>query len=1049
MKTIEIKSQRMGGLLFALFVLCLLNIKALGGNPAGDLDQGQNGGVNKPVIDPVDWINGNSNAQKSHYVEGQSIAYRLKLTDLNVQTNYVDIEYDIRKSTKATIDYITSFQRINELVNPLKGLTGTFGTPSTFPIPPPPVSTAVGTPGGLPQPITSFSSLPVSERNVTIYNGTILSINYINNADGDLGSWAVNDSSQRVRITFKTTNAAVVLAWGGHIGSQKDWGFGNSATAVPGSPFHTRFISLNGQGGNQDRGLAADAVCPPPTCAISGPTSVCTPGTSTYTAQTDGTGNAFLWSISGNGTLVGSATGSSVQVASGAPGSFTLSVTISRDAALGGCSTTCAQTVTVNPPPSCSISRLDTSTYLGPVGLANYSWTVTYGGTSVSSTTTTNVFVITDPGVLGATSLTIGLTVQADSLCTSSCVQTFSVPDCSLIVKPPASCPNTQQNFVYTGDPTNNLFLWSIVTPGSPVSIVGSNTGTNVLVTSPNCVQFVLSLVTTAQDGLQTTCLTTNAFVDTTAPNMVCAANSTIQCPGTPVFLPPTVSDLCDPNPTVTFNDVTVPGSCPQNYTVTRTWTATDACGNQNTCSQSISVVDTTAPNIVCAAVVSPIECPATPVFPAPTVSDLCDPSPTVTFTDVKTEVKCGYTVTRTWTATDACGNQSTCSESITVQDTTTPNATWPEDINLTCTDCNLDPANTGSPINVTDLCNTGTFATNYVDSITGICPKRVERRWTVSDGCNNISHVQIIQCLPSTRVVVTDSSLCSYDLDPTTACKDFRLLFTQDAQNFPQYKLTASNPGQTYFNLFYNGKAGTVVTLNLTIPYPYVTQGAQPIHAYDSVTAIPGSNGQECYIPGNGFFVNSTQVVLTDYNPQAQGSTTTVSVTLTVPASGFVYLNMHLDYGLKRTSGYARGGPSGNDAVDPTNTSNVLIPDRGTYLFAFSDGNESASDSICNMNVFKKVPGVGGLSTKQSTTYDGQPTTRVFEGCAVVLKDAKGLTLATGKTDKDGWYFCNYKWTGKATTLYVTLTPPNSTPQTKPVTIKANGYSQADFESP
>src|SRR5260370_48062 len=75
------------------------------------------------------------------------------------------------------------------------------------------------------------------------------------------------------------------------------------------------------------------------------------------------------------------------------------------------------------------------------------------------------------------------------------------------------------------------------------------------------------------------------------------------------------------------------------------------------------------------------------------------------------------------------------------------------------------------------------------------------------------------------------------YELDPTTTCKDFRLLFTQDPQNFPCYRLKASNPGQTYFNLYYIGTAGATVTFTITIPYPYVTQGAQPIHAYDNVT--------------------------------------------------------------------------------------------------------------------------------------------------------------------------------------------------------------------
>ncbi|NBP25413.1 MAG: hypothetical protein EBU81_12880 [Proteobacteria bacterium] len=401
--------------------------------------------------------------------------------------------------------------------------------------------------------------------------------------------------------------------------------------------------------------------------------------------------------------------------------------------------------------------------------------------------------------------------------------------------------------------------------------------------------------------------------------------------------------------------------------------------------------------------------------------------------------------MTRTWTAVDACGNRASCSATIEVRDTLPPIVTWPGDVNLACSDCDIDPAHTGTPT-AEDLC--GTITITHSDSISGTCPKRVERRWTVSDGCNEVSHVQIIQCLPSTRVVVTDSSLCTYDMDPTTGCKDFRLLFTQDALNFPQYKVTASNPGQTYFNLFYNGRPGTVVTLNLTIPYPYVTQGAQPIHAYDGVSVVPGASGQECYIPGNGFFVNSTQVVLSNYAPQTMGSSTTVSVTLTVPSTGFVYLNMHLDYGLKRSSGYAKGGPSGNDAIDPS-TLQVLIPDRGSYRFAFSDGVESASDSICNINVFKKVAGVGGMVAKKYTTFDGVPATRGLEGGSLVLKDAKGLILANGKTDSDGWYFCNYKWTGKSTTLYLTLTPPGAAPQTQPVTLKANGYAQLDFEIP
>src|SRR4030095_6705827 len=132
----------------------------------------------------------------------------------------------------------------------------------------------------------------------------------------------------------------------------------------------------------------------------------------------------------------------------------------------------------------------------------------------------------------------------------------------------------------------------------------------------------------------------------------------------TPPFGAATASDACDPSVAITFSDVTTPGNCPANYTVTRTWTATDDCGNTSTCSRSISGQDITPPAIACPTVVSPINCPAAPTFAAATATDACDPSVAVTFSDVTTPGNCpgNYSVTRTSTATDDCANTSTCS---------------------------------------------------------------------------------------------------------------------------------------------------------------------------------------------------------------------------------------------------------------------------------------------------------------------------------------------------------------------------------------------------
>ena len=184
--------------------------------------------------------------------------------------------------------------------------------------------------------------------------------------------------------------------------------------------------------------------------------------------------------------------------------------------------------------------------------------------------------------------------------------------------------------------------------------------------------------------GNAASCSQTISVTDNTGPTITCAPAAAIECPATPDFPAPMVSDLCDPNPVVTFRDATAPGTCPQEYSVTRTWTATDACGNAASCSQTISVTDTTAPTIACAPAAA-IECPGTPSFPAPMVSDLCDPNPVLTFSDATTPGTCPqeYSVTRTWTATDACGNAASCSQTISVTDNTAPGIVCPAPVNV------------------------------------------------------------------------------------------------------------------------------------------------------------------------------------------------------------------------------------------------------------------------------------------------------------------------------------------------------------------------------
>jgi hypothetical protein len=74
------------------------------------------------------------------------------------------------------------------------------------------------------------------------------------------------DQSVTVKVTFTTTAGRdLILAWGGHIATQQNWGPGTSAINISGSPYHQRILQLDTTGiGNQDRSLKASAVLVPP-----------------------------------------------------------------------------------------------------------------------------------------------------------------------------------------------------------------------------------------------------------------------------------------------------------------------------------------------------------------------------------------------------------------------------------------------------------------------------------------------------------------------------------------------------------------------------------------------------------------------------------------------------------------------------------------------------------------------------------------------------------------------------------------------------------------
>ena len=142
---------------------------------------------------------------------------------------------------------------------------------------------------------------------------------------------------------------------------------------------------------------------------------------------------------------------------------------------------------------------------------------------------------------------------------------------------------------------------------------------------------------------------------------------------------------------TVTYSDNTVYTCLPSTgaYQIIRTWTIINSCTNEiMSFQQLIDVGDTTGPNITCpnnlVFSTDPGICTATLILPPPTLSDNCSPPGLIGWTVTAsfggfgpgphTNVPAGAH-TLIYTATDVCGNMSTCQTTLNVVDDEPPTA--------------------------------------------------------------------------------------------------------------------------------------------------------------------------------------------------------------------------------------------------------------------------------------------------------------------------------------------------------------------------------------
>ena len=215
------------------------------------LHQCANGGINDPV-DHLEchegWISGNANQNKAAYAEGEFLPSRVTITGLTVGSLYTyEFSWDILHSGLHALDYIGTYNHNVTNANACQGLSASIcaGGPNTTAIPA--------------DPTLGFAPIP---GNMTLFGGVLSPI-----AVGDYTSPAADERG--IKVSFTPSQSTVVLTWGAHISSPVDWGDGNTASDINGSPYHQQNKSLKNSlgevvaSGGQDIQLSAAAVFVP------------------------------------------------------------------------------------------------------------------------------------------------------------------------------------------------------------------------------------------------------------------------------------------------------------------------------------------------------------------------------------------------------------------------------------------------------------------------------------------------------------------------------------------------------------------------------------------------------------------------------------------------------------------------------------------------------------------------------------------------------------------------------------------------------------------
>ncbi|SFB30130.1 hypothetical protein SAMN05660845_2518, partial [Flavobacterium swingsii] len=322
-----------------------------------------------------------------------------------------------------------------------------------------------------------------------------------------------------------------------------------------------------------------------------------------------------------------------------------------------------------------------TSTTTGGVNCAlpppysSYKWDITKNGVPISNPTLPDSpffgssITIDFSNYGGAGDYEVVLTVidcNTPPTTASGLPTTVSVASCCV---PSATCllsPINVEGCTIPSPLTNPESVFNYNACGKTVTMTSSDSGDTLICSDGDGADFTRTYILLFNGVPFSTCAQNIKVSDTTPPILpiVLPQNITVSCDQVPANIQLTATDNCTGLITVFGTNATVPTSCLSEYTINRTWTFIDACGNPVSHTQIINVEDTTNPVLIGQLPGDvTVQCDNVPAPVVLTASDNCDNNVSVVYTQniVGQDDACAaeYTITRNWSVTDCAGNNT------------------------------------------------------------------------------------------------------------------------------------------------------------------------------------------------------------------------------------------------------------------------------------------------------------------------------------------------------------------------------------------------------